>query len=139
VADVLTVVLFARAHNLLVAVRGGGHNVAGHTTCDGGIVIDLSPMKGIWVDPARRTVRAKRSYLGGAEDLLEYWSRNQWQRFLSPLLGERARVRGLSQALRGPSPQPSPTGRGSKTGKMDRCTRTSAPVADSAPALSRLA
>src|SRR5262249_37846371 len=51
VADVITAVRFARVHNLLVAVRGGGHNLAGHATCDGGLIIDLSPMKGIWGDP----------------------------------------------------------------------------------------
>ena len=68
VADVLAAVRFARAHNLLVAVRGGGHNVAGHATCDGGLVIDLSPMKGIWVDPARRTVRAQSGVTWGELD-----------------------------------------------------------------------
>src|SRR6266496_4538186 len=50
-ADVITAVNFARQHNLLVAVHGGGHNVAGHATCDDGLMIDLSPMKGIHVDP----------------------------------------------------------------------------------------
>ncbi|MCI0441500.1 MAG: FAD-dependent oxidoreductase, partial [Chloroflexi bacterium] len=51
VADVIDAVNFARANNLLVAVRGGAHNAAGHGTCEGGIVIDLSLMKGIRVDP----------------------------------------------------------------------------------------
>ena len=46
-ADVITAANFARNNNLLVAVRGGGHNVAGKAVCDGGIVIDLSQMKGI--------------------------------------------------------------------------------------------
>jgi FAD/FMN-containing dehydrogenase len=50
---------FARAHNLLVSVRGGGHNVAANAVCDGGLMIDLSPMQGISVDSARRTVRAE--------------------------------------------------------------------------------
>jgi FAD/FMN-containing dehydrogenase len=59
VADVLAAVRFAREHDALVAVRGGGHDIAGNGVCDGGVVIDLSPMKGVRVDPARRTVRAQ--------------------------------------------------------------------------------
>ncbi|MBK6488244.1 MAG: FAD-binding oxidoreductase [Gemmatimonadetes bacterium] len=58
VADVIDAVKFAREHALLVAVRGGAHNVAGHGTCDGGMVIDLSGMGGVDVDPAARTARA---------------------------------------------------------------------------------
>src|SRR5262245_2372217 len=56
VADVVAGVNFARQGNLLAAVRGAGHNIAGTSLCDGGIVIDLSRMKGVRVDPARRTV-----------------------------------------------------------------------------------
>lgn len=62
VADVINAVNFARANHLLVSVRGGGHNVAGFAVCDGGLMIDLSGMKSVWVDPARQTVRAE----GGA-------------------------------------------------------------------------
>ena len=62
VADVINAVNFARANHLLVSVRGGGHNVAGFAVCDGGLMIDLSGMKSVWVDPARHTVRAE----GGA-------------------------------------------------------------------------
>ncbi|MGH3087229.1 MAG: FAD-binding oxidoreductase [Rubrobacteraceae bacterium] len=61
-ADVISVVNFARENGLSLAVRGGGHNVAGTGSVDGGMVIDLSPMKNIHVDPERRTVRAE----GGA-------------------------------------------------------------------------
>jgi FAD/FMN-containing dehydrogenase len=57
-ADVVAAVNFAREHAVLAAVRGGGHNVAGTASADGGLVIDLSAMKDIRVDPERRTVRA---------------------------------------------------------------------------------
>ena len=53
VADVLRAVDFARTQHVLTAIRGGGHNVAGTGTCDGGLVIDLSPMTGIRVRPGR--------------------------------------------------------------------------------------
>jgi FAD/FMN-containing dehydrogenase len=59
VADVVAAVGFARDRDLPVAVRGGGHNVAGTAVADGALVVDLSPMKGIRVDPAARTVRAE--------------------------------------------------------------------------------
>ena len=58
-ADVIQCVRFAREHDLLVSVRGGGHNYAGKSVCDAGLMIDLSPMKGIRVDPVRRTARAQ--------------------------------------------------------------------------------
>jgi len=59
VADVIEAVNFARTNHLLVAVRGGGHNAAGHGTCDGGIVIDLTHMKAVRVDPGSRTAHAQ--------------------------------------------------------------------------------
>jgi len=59
VADVIASVTFAREHGLTLAVRGGGHNGPGLGTCDDGLVIDLSGMKGIRVDPSARTVRAE--------------------------------------------------------------------------------
>jgi len=58
-ADVIACVRFASEHDVLVSVRGGGHSVAGKSVCDGGLMIDLSAMKGIRVDPVRRTVRAE--------------------------------------------------------------------------------
>src|SRR5207249_5054994 len=59
VQDVVEAVTFARSRALPVAVRSGGHNVAGLSVCDGGMVIDLSRMKRIDVDPVRRTARAE--------------------------------------------------------------------------------
>jgi FAD/FMN-containing dehydrogenase len=53
-ADVMQAVNYARENNRIVAVRGGGHNIAGNAVCDGGIMIDLSPMKAVQVDPEAR-------------------------------------------------------------------------------------
>jgi hypothetical protein len=61
--DVVTAVRFARERDLLVSVRGGGHAVAGHAVCDGGVMIDLSLMKAVKVDPAARTARASGGML----------------------------------------------------------------------------
>jgi FAD/FMN-containing dehydrogenase len=68
VADVIACVSFAREHDLLVSVRGGGHSVAGKSVCDDGLMIDLSAMKGIRVDPVRRTVRAQAGLTLGEFD-----------------------------------------------------------------------
>jgi FAD/FMN-containing dehydrogenase len=62
VADVLAAVRLARAHDLLVAIRGGGHNVAGNAVCEDGLMIDLSRMRSVRVDPKARTAHAE----GGA-------------------------------------------------------------------------
>jgi FAD/FMN-containing dehydrogenase len=59
-ADVIAAVGFARSNDLTIAVRGGGHSIAGFSTCDDGMVIDLSPMTGVRVDPA-----ARRATVGG--------------------------------------------------------------------------
>src|SRR3954468_676663 len=59
VADVIRAIEFARSEELRVAVRSGGHSIPGHSSVDGGIVVDLSPMQGIRVDPQRRTARAE--------------------------------------------------------------------------------
>jgi FAD binding domain/Berberine and berberine like len=61
--DVVAAVNFGRDNDLLVAVRGGAHSTPGHSTCDGGIVIDLGPMKGVAVDPEARTAKVQ----GGAK------------------------------------------------------------------------
>ena len=63
VSDVINSVNFARENNLLVAVRGGGHSFAGNAVCEGGIVIDLSRMQGIRVDPVKQTARAEGGVL----------------------------------------------------------------------------
>jgi FAD/FMN-containing dehydrogenase len=67
-ADVIRAVDFARSHDLLLAVRGGGHSFSGKSTCDGGLVIDLSAMKGIEVDPDRRSARAEAGLTLGEFD-----------------------------------------------------------------------
>jgi FAD/FMN-containing dehydrogenase len=58
-ADIVDAVNFARTHGLELAVRGGGHNVAGRAVCDDGLMLDMSLMKGIHLDPVRRTARAQ--------------------------------------------------------------------------------
>ncbi len=67
-ADVIASVNFAREHHLLLAVRGGGHNGPGLATCDDGLVIDLSEMKGVHVDPKQRTVRVAGGATWGEVD-----------------------------------------------------------------------
>jgi FAD/FMN-containing dehydrogenase len=68
VADVIASVNFAREHDVLLAVRGGGHNGGGLGLCDDGLVIDLSRMRGIRVDPKARTVRAEGGCTWGDVD-----------------------------------------------------------------------
>ena len=58
-ADIIAAVRFAREHNLLLAVRGGGHNIAGNAVCEGGLLIDLSQMRSVRVDPGSRTARVE--------------------------------------------------------------------------------
>jgi FAD/FMN-containing dehydrogenase len=67
-ADVAASVVFAREHGLLVSIKSGGHGVAGKAVCDGGLMIDLSRMKGIRVDPAAHIVRAEPGVLGSDLD-----------------------------------------------------------------------
>ena len=66
-ADVQRSVAFARDHSLLLAVRGGGHNIAGSAVCDGGFMIDLTQMRDVRVDPG-----ARRAYVGGGATLGDF-------------------------------------------------------------------
>ena len=66
-ADVMACVAFARDHDLLLAIRGGGHNIAGNALCDGGLVIDLSGMKSVRIDPQRR-----RAYVEAGATLADF-------------------------------------------------------------------
>jgi len=68
VADVITSIRFARDQRLLVSVRGGGHSIPGFSVCDGGLMIDLSRMRGVRVDAARETVRAEGGVTWGDFD-----------------------------------------------------------------------
>jgi len=56
-SDVIGTVRLAAEHGLLLSIRGGGHNIAGNAVCDGGLTLDLSQMKSVWVDPVARTAR----------------------------------------------------------------------------------
>jgi hypothetical protein len=67
-SDVVAGVNFARQHKLLLAVRGGGHNAAGNATCEGGMMLDLSLMKGIFVDVQKRTALAQGGVTWGDLD-----------------------------------------------------------------------
>jgi FAD/FMN-containing dehydrogenase len=68
VADVLTGVKFARQHALNLSIKGGGHNIAGLAVCDGGVMLDMSLMRGVWVDALNRTARAQPGCLLGDVD-----------------------------------------------------------------------
>jgi FAD/FMN-containing dehydrogenase len=66
--DVIGAVKFAREHKLLVCIKGGGHNIAGLAVADGALMLDLSPMRGVWVDKAQRIARAQGGCLLGDVD-----------------------------------------------------------------------
>ena len=68
VADVIECVRFAREHNLLLCVKGGGHNIAGLAVADGALMLDMSLMRGVWVDPNRRIVHAQSGCVLGDVD-----------------------------------------------------------------------
>jgi FAD/FMN-containing dehydrogenase len=67
-ADVVAAVTFAQEHDLLLAIKGGGHNVAGTAVCDNGLLLDLSAMKGLHVDPQRHMARAEPGLTWGELD-----------------------------------------------------------------------
>lgn len=67
-ADVIQTVTFADQHKLLLSIKGGGHNIAGSAVCDGGLTIDLSAMKGVMVDPRKRTAQVQSGALLGDVD-----------------------------------------------------------------------
>lgn len=67
-ADVVQAVSFGRTQDLLIAVRGGGHSLSGQSVCDGGLMIDLSPMRGVRVDPVARIARVESGSLLGDLD-----------------------------------------------------------------------
>lgn len=67
-ADVVAGVAFAREHGLLLAIKGGGHNIAGLATADDALMLDLSLMRGVWVDPSQKLARAQRGCVLGDLD-----------------------------------------------------------------------
>lgn len=68
VADVVTCVNFAREHGVPLSIKGGGHNIAGLAVCDDGLMLDMSLMRGVWVDPEMRTAHAQAGCLLGDVD-----------------------------------------------------------------------
>jgi FAD/FMN-containing dehydrogenase len=67
-ADVITCVQFAREHELLLCLKGGGHNIAGLAAADGALMLDMSLRRGVWVDPQRKVARAQAGCLLGDVD-----------------------------------------------------------------------
>jgi FAD/FMN-containing dehydrogenase len=68
VADVVAGVKFARDHKVALSIKGGGHNIAGLAVCEGGLMLDMSLMRGVWVDPSARIARAQGGCLLGDVD-----------------------------------------------------------------------
>jgi FAD/FMN-containing dehydrogenase len=67
-ADVIECVRFAREHKLLLSIKGGGHNIAGLALADGALMLDMSRMRGVWVEPERKIVHAQVGCLLGDVD-----------------------------------------------------------------------
>ena len=67
-ADVIACVQFAREHDLLLCIKGGGHNIAGLATADGALMLDMSLLRGVWVDPERKIARAQAGCVLGDVD-----------------------------------------------------------------------
>ena len=80
-ADVVACVKFAREQRLPISIKGGGHNIAGLAVCEGGLMLDMSAMRGVWVDPAGRRARAQAGCLLGDLD------REAQLHGLAPVLG----------------------------------------------------
>jgi len=68
VADVVTCVNFAREQGVILSIKGGGHNISGLAVCGGGLMLDMSRMRGVWVDPITRTARVQAGCLLGDVD-----------------------------------------------------------------------
>lgn len=68
IADVIECVRFAREHNLLLCIKGGGHNIAGLAVADGALMLDMSLMRGVWVDPRGRVAHAQAGCVLGDVD-----------------------------------------------------------------------
>lgn len=68
VQDVLSAVKFARGKKILLSIKGGGHNISGLAVCDGGLMLDMSHMRGVWVDTTQRTAHAQAGCLLGDVD-----------------------------------------------------------------------
>ena len=81
VADVITCVRFARQNDLLLCIKGGGHNIAGLATADGALMLDMSLMRGVWVDPHGRIAHAQAGCLLGDVDRAQALRRRQEQGF----------------------------------------------------------
>ncbi len=91
-ADVMAAIAFARDNQLLASIRGGGHNIAGSAVCDGGLMIDLSPMRWVRVDPA-----SLRAYVGGGATLGDVDHETQAFGLITPLgINSTTGVAGLT-------------------------------------------